>query len=68
MFYDEIEPLRDEDRLDGPRRIGELMPAVLARHGIEIDRNQRRSGSPIVVFVPTTADFAIGVSELMAAQ
>ncbi len=68
MFYEETKPLRDEDRLNGPRRIGELMPAVLARYGIENDRDQRRSGSPTVVFVPMTADFAIGVSELMAAQ
>ena len=68
MLYEETNPLRDEDRLDGPRRIGELMPAVLARHGIEIDRDQRRSASPTVVFVPMTADFAIGASDLMAAQ
>jgi hypothetical protein len=62
MFSDELRPgaSTDNGRLQGePRRIGEFMPAILARYGIE--PSEAESDSPTIVFVPTIVDFAIGV-------
>jgi hypothetical protein len=71
MFSDKLSPrtLADDARLQSePRRIGELMPAVLAHYGIEMDPDQAEPDSAIVVFLPTIGDFAIGASELLAAR
>jgi hypothetical protein len=65
MVIDRTEMLRVERR--GPRRIGEVLPAVLAQYGIEIDHEERRSDSAMVVFVPVIGDFVMGIPELTSA-
>jgi hypothetical protein len=60
MSNEDIRTFREKDRDPGLRRIGELMPAVLARYGIETDREQRQSESVTIAFVPMAVDFAIG--------
>jgi hypothetical protein len=51
---------------DGPRRIGELMPAVLARHGIRPERTGKVAGPTSVVVVQPASDVAAGMSEFLA--
>jgi hypothetical protein len=49
----------------GTRRIGELMPAVLARHGIDPQAVRERGNSRTLVVVHS-ANAAAGIAELMA--
>jgi hypothetical protein len=68
MLNDKTKSFPEDERDHGPKRIGEVMPAVLARYGIEFDRERRQSESTRVVFVPITGDFALGGLEPLAAR
>jgi hypothetical protein len=68
MLIEEAERCPDEGRDRAPRRIGELLPEVLARYGIESDQDERRADSAAVVFVPMSGDFATGILEFALAR
>ena len=67
MFSDELTLGMSADNarsLGEPRRIGELMPAVLARYRTEMDPDRAESDSATVLIIAPM----IGVSELLAAR
>jgi hypothetical protein len=51
---------------NGPRRIGELMPGVLARYGIRLERAGKVTPATTVVLVQPISDVATGMSEFLA--
>jgi hypothetical protein len=55
----------ETDFATGARRIGELMPAVLARHGIDPQVAQERANRRTLVVVHS-ANAPAGIAELLA--
>jgi hypothetical protein len=51
---------------EGPRRIGELMPAVLARYGIRPEHASKAGRTTTVVLIQPVGDVATGMSEFLA--
>jgi hypothetical protein len=51
---------------DGPRRIGELMPAVLAQYGIRPEHAGKAGRATTVVLVQPVSDIVTGISEFLA--
>jgi hypothetical protein len=51
---------------NGPRRIGELMPGVLARHGIRLERAGKVTPATSVVVVAPASKVSAGMSEFLA--
>ena len=51
---------------DGLCRIGELMPAVLARYGIRPEHASNAGRATTVVLVQPASDVATGMSEFLA--
>jgi hypothetical protein len=51
---------------NGPRRIGELMPGVLARYGIRLERAGKVTPATSVVVVAPASKVSAGMSEFLA--
>jgi hypothetical protein len=51
---------------NGPRRIGELMPGVLARYGIRHEHASKAGRATALVLVQPVSDVATGMSESLA--
>jgi hypothetical protein len=56
----------EADSLRGPRPIGELMPAVLARHGIDLEPLAEQDGENPFVLIRSGAQASLGIGELLA--